>query len=601
MRAKAALLDKKYDRAVALLTQNITSSEAKATRNPAAFFVDHRLFSLRSAAYYSRACSNHDQPLRADLEAALRDADRCVELQPAWWEGYYRRGVALSRLSRFNESLAAFDRSIRLGPPDPAVIQNVRAATIAVRQREEAKAPERAAAAAAAAASKARPTSPVVVAAAAAVSAYSLTNVPLSPLKMITPPPPPSGGTHASIPGGGGARSAFTDTSPLSALVARPAIVERLTADLAAARDGLGECVASLAVQRTQSATREAKLRRELERKVDQLVVSEHLATQLEGAHDDAAASRRHIDALERGHAAALAQAQARGAEFERAAAKATAQLSAVVDKYHALEARTNALSEHRSALVSRLDDAQQRQRAAESALEEKARLVREKVHALEMAKAGEEALLRKLGTAQRCSADADANADANVDAPPRTMPIPERTSRVLQAKTHAVELGLAREANLRGELAQARRQCNEHASRLAEHVLCAAGVGAAATARLAAHAAAAAATRAAQPIALLLTPTVVSRSQSATTLRLGWAKGGRPDPATPTRSPAMRKSLLASPSVYSKSPRAVGDGTSSCCSGKSPRTPGVSSTRRRERRIGAVWSWSRTLAASSR
>ena len=71
---------------------------AAYTRAIAADPTDHVFFSNRSASHLSKG----------DADAALRDAQRCVELNAAWSKGYGRLGAALFKLNRLEDAQKAF-------------------------------------------------------------------------------------------------------------------------------------------------------------------------------------------------------------------------------------------------------------------------------------------------------------------------------------------------------------------------------------------------------------------------------------------------------------------------------------------------------------
>ena len=69
---------------------------------------NHILFSNRSAAYAA---------LRK-FDAALLDADKCIEIQATWAKGYFRRGLALEGLGRYAEAYAAYQKGLTVEPTD---------------------------------------------------------------------------------------------------------------------------------------------------------------------------------------------------------------------------------------------------------------------------------------------------------------------------------------------------------------------------------------------------------------------------------------------------------------------------------------------------
>jgi tetratricopeptide (TPR) repeat protein len=90
---------------------------------------DHIFYSNRSAAYLSKG----------DAEAALSDADKCVELNPAFVKGYGRRGAALYALHEFSDAIIAYEQGLKVDPSNAALKEGLEEAK-AGRDRFEARA-----------------------------------------------------------------------------------------------------------------------------------------------------------------------------------------------------------------------------------------------------------------------------------------------------------------------------------------------------------------------------------------------------------------------------------------------------------------------------
>ena len=75
---------------------------------------DHALFSNRAASYSGMGWHLN----------ALEDAEECIERSPSWYKGYFRKGVALMGMFRFDEAVPAFSRALDsdLGPNEKADI-----------------------------------------------------------------------------------------------------------------------------------------------------------------------------------------------------------------------------------------------------------------------------------------------------------------------------------------------------------------------------------------------------------------------------------------------------------------------------------------------
>jgi L1 cell adhesion molecule like protein len=90
----------KYQEAVAAYTQAIKIAPT-----------NHLLYSNRSAAKITLA----------DLNGALEDAQKCVELAPTWSKGYSRVGAAYQAMNKLDDALAAFTKGLSLEPTNSAL------------------------------------------------------------------------------------------------------------------------------------------------------------------------------------------------------------------------------------------------------------------------------------------------------------------------------------------------------------------------------------------------------------------------------------------------------------------------------------------------
>jgi hypothetical protein len=66
----------------------------------------HVLYSNRSAAYGGIG----------KWEEALKDATKCVEMQPDWGKGYGRKGAALHGLGQYDAAIAAYEKGLTVEP-----------------------------------------------------------------------------------------------------------------------------------------------------------------------------------------------------------------------------------------------------------------------------------------------------------------------------------------------------------------------------------------------------------------------------------------------------------------------------------------------------
>lgn len=99
-----ALLAKNFSEAIEHYTSAINLDGA-----------NHVYYSNRSAAYLSKG----------DAVNALEDADSCIGLNPAFAKGYSRKGAALHKLKRYNDSIAAYESGIEKFPGDKGLMSGL--------------------------------------------------------------------------------------------------------------------------------------------------------------------------------------------------------------------------------------------------------------------------------------------------------------------------------------------------------------------------------------------------------------------------------------------------------------------------------------------
>lgn len=85
------------------------------------------LYSNRAASY--AGMGNHAE--------ALKDADQCIRVKPAWLKGHYRKGNALEALNRLDEALKAFEDALRTEPHNEEVQDKVNSMRSRIRDRNE--------------------------------------------------------------------------------------------------------------------------------------------------------------------------------------------------------------------------------------------------------------------------------------------------------------------------------------------------------------------------------------------------------------------------------------------------------------------------------
>eukprot|EP00467_Chlorarachnion_reptans_P022463 CAMPEP_0114514598 /NCGR_PEP_ID=MMETSP0109-20121206/16241_1 /TAXON_ID=29199 /ORGANISM="Chlorarachnion reptans, Strain CCCM449" /LENGTH=598 /DNA_ID=CAMNT_0001694653 /DNA_START=148 /DNA_END=1944 /DNA_ORIENTATION=+ len=98
-KGKSAFVRKDYDTALKLFTQALEEDKK-----------NERLYANRAATNIE--LSNFDE--------ALEDAETCIKLKPEWHKGYYRKGVALEKLLRYQEARAALKEGEKKAPEDAA-------------------------------------------------------------------------------------------------------------------------------------------------------------------------------------------------------------------------------------------------------------------------------------------------------------------------------------------------------------------------------------------------------------------------------------------------------------------------------------------------
>jgi len=93
-----AFAAKDWDKAIDLFSQAI-AIDGK----------NHVLYSNRSAAYAGKK----------DWSLALKDADKCIEVNPTWSKGYARKGAALHGAKSFDEAIAAYEAGLKIEDTAP--------------------------------------------------------------------------------------------------------------------------------------------------------------------------------------------------------------------------------------------------------------------------------------------------------------------------------------------------------------------------------------------------------------------------------------------------------------------------------------------------
>jgi tetratricopeptide (TPR) repeat protein len=101
-----------YLQAILLYTRGIDESVGVER-----FFPDrHVLFANRSACFLKMG--HH--------EKALEDAQKCVEIQPSYIKGHFRKGLALHALKRYEEAMPCLVQALQMEPKNKQIQQAIK-------------------------------------------------------------------------------------------------------------------------------------------------------------------------------------------------------------------------------------------------------------------------------------------------------------------------------------------------------------------------------------------------------------------------------------------------------------------------------------------
>ena len=85
---------KNYDKAVEFYTEALEEVN------------DHTVLGNRAMAYINLG----------KFEMALSDADECIKIKPDWGKGYHRKGTALHKMRKFEDSMEAYAKGLEIDP-----------------------------------------------------------------------------------------------------------------------------------------------------------------------------------------------------------------------------------------------------------------------------------------------------------------------------------------------------------------------------------------------------------------------------------------------------------------------------------------------------
>jgi len=71
-------------------------------------------YESNDSAFFSNRCAAYMGLNKFD--EALSDAESCIRLKPDWVKGYYRKGMALVALYRYEEAARAFKKGLEVDP-----------------------------------------------------------------------------------------------------------------------------------------------------------------------------------------------------------------------------------------------------------------------------------------------------------------------------------------------------------------------------------------------------------------------------------------------------------------------------------------------------
>ncbi|CBZ25847.1 stress-inducible protein STI1 homolog [Leishmania mexicana MHOM/GT/2001/U1103] len=72
-----------------------------------------------------------------NFEKAAADSEQCIRLRPDWLKGYFRLGVAMESMSKYDEAQKAFQKALQLSPGNEEVMDKLHTINTKVRDRNE--------------------------------------------------------------------------------------------------------------------------------------------------------------------------------------------------------------------------------------------------------------------------------------------------------------------------------------------------------------------------------------------------------------------------------------------------------------------------------
>lgn len=90
---------KNYEKAIEFYTEALEEN------------TDHTILGNRSMAYLNLG----------KFEMALSDANECIKIKPDWGKGYHRKGTALHKMRKFEDSMEAYAKGLEIDPTNAAM------------------------------------------------------------------------------------------------------------------------------------------------------------------------------------------------------------------------------------------------------------------------------------------------------------------------------------------------------------------------------------------------------------------------------------------------------------------------------------------------
>ncbi|KAG5489888.1 hypothetical protein JKF63_00005 [Porcisia hertigi] len=71
------------------------------------------------------------------FEKATEDSIQCIRVRPNWLKGYFRKGVAMESMGKYDEAQTAFKEALKLSPGNEEVMEKLQSINSKLRERNE--------------------------------------------------------------------------------------------------------------------------------------------------------------------------------------------------------------------------------------------------------------------------------------------------------------------------------------------------------------------------------------------------------------------------------------------------------------------------------